>query len=414
MSATQRKPEPTDVEGELIYRFPLSYMNLELVPDNAISFGIKPLGVRLNWQKGKNLFSYIETSPLRPIAEATLGGQSFSLFLTHHEKKGQGKVTLWGERNGAKISAQIEGRNDQLTWAWNLESNIQVDSFTLHLPFAPGGTQVIQAPDSDRAVALWRNGIAITVALLGEGSLRVGERGLALYGRGTRTLGWELRVAPARTDSDVRNLLVTHLADMGDRQQQHSAVEANDLFGPMRQALAQLTDPNRLAKPSMDRLHYKECGRIIAGEGTDAARAAVALLGHYYLNGDDALRRQARLLAHGLCDFQVAEVESPHWGAFWDAMASERRFEDCHSDQTVGVVPTARASHGLHVLNTHFDTELMIRAANAAAQWLAAQDRYQWSSIGGALPYRRSPYSVWLSLGRRGDYDRPGRDLQGR
>lgn len=370
MSATRKNHETIDVDGELIYRFPLSHINLELVPDHAISFGVQPLGVRLNWQKGKNLFSYIETSPLRPIAEATLGGQSFSLFLTHHEKKGQGKVQLWGERNGARISALVEGRNDQLTWSWNLEGNVQVDSFTLHLPFAPGGTQVIQAPDSDQAVALWRSGVAITVALLGQGALRVGERGIALHGRGTRTLSWELRVAPARTDSDVRNLLVTHLAELGDRQQTLSDVEASDLFGPMRLAVAQLTDPNRLEKPSMDRLHYKEYGRIIAGEGTDAARAAVALLGHYYLTGDDALRRQARLLAHGLCDFQVAEVESPHWGAFWDAMATDRRFEDTSSGQTVGVVPAARASYGLHVLNAHFETELMVRGGQAAAQWL--------------------------------------------
>ncbi len=373
MSATRKKPDvpESDTEAELIYRFPLSGINLEIVPDNAVSFGIRTLGLRLNWQKGKTVFAYIETSALRPIAEATIDGQCFPIFLTRHEKRGMGKVALFGERNGAKITALVEGREDRLHWSWKVEGDVKIESLTLHLPFGAGGAQTIHAPDSDRALALWRHGIAATVASPGAGTLQTGERGIALRGEGCPALAWEIRFAPARTEPEVRDLLVAHLAELGDLSQEVASEEPLCLFGSMQAALVQLTDPKRLAKPALDRLHFREGDeRVAGGEGTDASRAACALLLHHYLTGDDALRRQARLLAHGLCDFQVNEVESPHWGAFWDAMNAERKLEDRQGGESVSVISSARAAQGLYVLNAHFETELMLRSALASAQWL--------------------------------------------
>jgi hypothetical protein len=345
-------------------------VNLEIVP-TAISFGTPSFGVRLNWHRGKSLFAFIETSPLRPIAEATIGGQLFPIFLTKHERRGMGKVALQGERSGVRFLALVEGREDRLVWSWTIEGESTVEAFTLHLPFAPGGAKTLWAPDSDRALALLRNGIGATVAPRGHGALLDGERGVALQTEGGRALTWELRFSPVKTEPELLDLLVTHLAERGDQDQESPPDEELPLSPLVQVALRQLTDPARLEKPSMDRLRYRDgAERVIGGEGADAARVASALLSHYYLTGDDALRRQARLLAHGLCDFQVSEVESPHWGAFWDVLGKDRTPQDRDGASTVGIVPAARASSGLHLLNSHFNTELMLRAALASAQWL--------------------------------------------
>ena len=359
-----------DPQEELLYRFPRSCVNLEIVPDIPGS-----LKVRLNWQKGKSFFAFLETSALRPLAEAVIQGQRFPIFIATCERRGAGKVALLGERAGVRFIALIEGEGDALTIRWSAEGG-EVDALTLHLPVAPGGARAIQAPDSDRALALWRNGVALTAVAAGGGTLGIVERGLTLFAPKSKALGWELKFAPARTEPEVRDALLIHLAERSDRAPVSGAEDVGPFFvGPlMVEALSLLVDTSRFEKPSMDRVFYRESAdgrtRLVGGEGTDAARAAGALLAHHYLTGDDALRRHARLLAHGLCDFQVTEVESPHWGAFWDALGPDRRPEDRLGERTLGIAAAARASRGLHVLNAHFETELLMRSALAAAQWL--------------------------------------------
>ena len=365
---TNLKNDTDEATAELIYRFPHSCVNLEIVPDLPGSFG-----VRWNWQKGKTFFPFLETSPLRPIAEALIHGQRFPLFFCAHERRGLGKIALIARRNGVSFTALVEGREDQLSFTWTAEGE-GLEALTLHLPLARGEATTLVAPDSDKAVAVWRNGVAATVAAGRSGTLTLAERGVSLFVEKPLSVSWEVHFCPARTEPEVRAALIAHLADRSDRLLATEEVlpfSARELMG---EALAVLSDESRMEKPSLDRRYYREgegdSRRYRVGEGADTARAAGALLAHYHLNGDDSYRRLARLLAHGLCDFQVTEVESPHWGAFWDAMDATRKPEDRHGAQTVGLAAAARASRGLHVLNAHFDTELLLRSGLAAAQWL--------------------------------------------
>ncbi len=128
-------------------------------------------------------------------------------------------------------------------------------------------------------------------------------------------------------------------------------------------------------KRGADRVVYRvqpgETGRAVCGDGADAALAAGALLGRFYLSGDDAVRRRARLAARGVCDFQINTEDSPHWGAIWDAQKRDKKtFEDFQGGTTISVAAAARAAKGLHVLHDHFGTEILSRTALGAAQWL--------------------------------------------
>jgi hypothetical protein len=208
-------------------------------------------------------------------------------------------------------------------------------------------------------------------------------RGADLSGNGV-TLRWESWLAPARTEAEARAALLHHAADIADRRQIPHAPEET-----VGGAFVRLVEENEKAlmadnavdKRGAEKVIYratpKSASFHLAGEGADTALIVGTLLGRYYMTGDDALRRRARLLTNGVCDFQVQTEESPHWGAVWDALKGKKEYTDCRGEQTVSVAATARASKGLHVAHAHFGKELMSRTALAAAQWLMLKmDRF--------------------------------------
>jgi hypothetical protein len=133
-------------------------------------------------------------------------------------------------------------------------------------------------------------------------------------------------------------------------------------------------------KKGVDRLAFKEQSqgagsgaRQVVGETVDAALAASSLMRRFLQTGDDALKRRARLLANGVCFFQVNEEESSHWGAIWDAVRGKGKntfYEDTNGERTLSVATTARAAKGLHLLYGHFGTERYQRTALTATHWL--------------------------------------------
>jgi hypothetical protein len=395
---------PPEGEREIVYRFPYSRTAIELVPDIGGSYRL-----RLHWHRGKTVIAPFETTALRPIAEVQLRGQRYPIFFTQHARRRREKVVLAGRRKTARsprctlrFLAFVEGREDRLTWTWRIgataaaletaaaaagDTKVSPDSVTLHLPFTPGRNRVISLADAP-ALAVWTGEIAVTiVARSPDLCLRAGERGIELsvpdasLGAGGVTLVWETRLLAARSEAETLDALVAHVADVADTDQIPPDTAAPFLTPLAQGALAALMADNRVEKRGVERLVYRarpgDGKRLVGGAGADSAQAACALLLHHYLCGDDALRRRARLLAHGLTDFQVSEVESPHWGALWDVLLQKSIYAAADGGRTLSLATAARTARGLHALHAHFGTDLMSRTALGAAQWLLLRmDRY--------------------------------------
>ena len=77
--------------------FPVGRVGLEMVPTHGGAFGL-----RLGWHRPKNIVPVFETTPLRPLGDVTLGGQTFPLFFTQHGKQKRGRIRLAGKRKTAK------------------------------------------------------------------------------------------------------------------------------------------------------------------------------------------------------------------------------------------------------------------------------------------------------------------------
>ncbi|MBB6049304.1 hypothetical protein [Armatimonas rosea] len=419
-------PPTLSEKQETLYRFPYSHTALELVPDNRDLFR-----VRLCWLRGKGIRAVFETTAFRPIAEVTLRGQTFPVYLNQHSRKKRDRIVLAGRRKTATASRAalrflvfIEGREDTLAWTWRVGATAPAlaatpltdtpDTIRLRLPFLPGQPQVFSLALGleERALAVWSKELVATLVSKTEGvSPEVRENAIELVhthaqlgGEGA-TLGWETRLALAKTEADVHQALRAHAALVADTRQRRAETHEPFLWELSTQAALGLMEEGRVRKRGVDRLSYcLDENRTAAGEGTDAALAATALLGRYYLTGDDALRRRARLLGRGVCDYQVTSEESPHWGAIWDVHWQERRFEDIHGQPTVSTAATARAATGLHILHAHFQTELLSRTAIGAAQWLLLRmdkDGFlqgeRFHEGGEALPHV-SPWAVGEAL----------------
>jgi hypothetical protein len=419
-NSTKRRSRKNDAENgpgeEIGYRFPYGRVALEPIPDTSGAYGTQgTYSLRLAWHRGKAVLPVFESTPLRPIALVTLGGQRYPVFLNQHSRKRRERVILGGKRKTAKsprcllrFVTVVEGREDRFSWLWriaatqaavelapkNNESGVE-DEVCLHLPFAPGKARVIQQAGVTNAYALWMNDIVATVAVgeasgvkegyLSEARLTYDERAftLILHGADLGGKGVSLRLetwfAQARTEAEARAALLLHAADIADRLQKPPAPETFPrLSGFLNELVLSgesvLNDDARIEKRGADKLAYKtKIGSTtlhVAGEGVDAALACTALLARFYMTGNDALRRRARLLANGVCDFQISTEESPHWGAIWDAHIAKKTYGDVVGGTTVSVATTARAAKGLFVCNAHFDRELMLRTALSATQWL--------------------------------------------
>lgn len=419
-------PPTLPERGEVLYKFPYSHAALELVPDNRDLFR-----VRLCWLRGKGLRSIFETTAFRPIAEVTLRGQTFPVYLNQHSRKRRDRIVLGGRRKTAtsaraflRFLVFVEGREDTLLWTWRVGATAPAlaaaplsdtpDTLRLRLPFLPGHPQIVTLTmgPGEQALAVWSKELVATLVSRTEGicpevrenAVELVATKVPLGGQGA-TLAWETRLAIGKTEADVHLALRQHAARVADTRQVPTTRHEPFLWELSTWATTGLMTEEHVRKRGVDRLSYcLDENRTVAGEGTDAALAATALLGRYYLTGDDALRRRARLLARGVCDYQVTSEESPHWGALWDVFYDERRFEDIHGQPTVSTTTTARAATGLHVLHAHFQTELLARTALGAAQWLLLRmdkdgflqgERFHES--GEALPHV-SPWAVGEAL----------------
>lgn len=444
------------------YRFPYSRVALETIPDGSGMLGTETtFGVRLFWQRGKATLPLVETTALRPIAQVTLNGQRYPVSLGQHGRKKRDRIVLAGRRKTARsprcalrFVCVVEGREDKLTWHWRIAATSAAiaydererakhpfgenvasapDEVALYLPFAPGKARIFTQAGVPNVQVLWMNDIAVSVAGINEDANGNGVPILEHTGRGFTltlrqqeeqapsllaghgvSLTWETWAAPARTEAEARAALLRHAADLADRAQITSLWEAGTLTALVTQNEAALMDANAVDKRGVDRLAFRAVGldgtpnpkRHAAGEGSDAALAACALLGRFYQTGDDALRRRARLVARDVCDFQIQDTESQHWGAVWDELAGKKHYGDIHGGKTVSVATTARTAKGLLIAHSHFDTEILSRTALAAAQWLLLRlDRdggypmERWNTDGPPSDdVARSPWVVGESL----------------
>ncbi|MBC8102759.1 MAG: hypothetical protein H7Z41_09250 [Cytophagales bacterium] len=443
---------PVSDANELVYRFPYCRSGIEIVPDIKGSFC-----TRLLWHKGKSVFALAESTPLRPLARVTLNSQRFDVFLNQHARKKRERILLAGRRKVAIRSGRaalrqvvsIEGREDRYLWRWRIGATAAamsvfaspeaeadpINEVSLFLPFAPGKAVVLSLPGATTGLVLWMNGIAMSVV---SGRCEGGEelpelshdaRGFQLTLRGARLGGdgiamqWESWLAPARTEAEARMALLRHLADAADRAQRTDET-AETVPAPGSppllkhlgdQAEAALMAEDAAEKKGIDRLIFRDrtslgkgSARHLAGETVDTALAAAALMGRVLQTGEDALRRRARLLANGICSFQVNEEESCHWGAIWDAVKGKGKsttYEDIAGERTLSVAVAARASKGLHILHRHFGVELYQRTALSAAQWLLLKmDRdglivgERFTEEGPPVEDRNSPWIVGEAL----------------
>ncbi|MES2461953.1 MAG: hypothetical protein V4671_15320 [Armatimonadota bacterium] len=413
-AAQEPKKESSSDSTEMIYRFPYCRSGVEIVPDIKGSFF-----TRLLWYKGKSVFPVVEPTPLRPLALVTLNSQRFDVFLNQHARKKRERILMAGRRKVAMRSARaalryvvsVTGREDRYQWLWRIGATAPAlsvfpspeaeadptNEVSLFFPFAPGKARVFSVPGSAQGLVLWVNDVALTVIsgdCTGAESLpelSYDAKGFQLtlrkanFGGSGVTLQWESWLSPARTEADAKAALLRHLAEAADRAQQTETGDdlsvANAIPLLKRrgdQAAAVLLSDEAVEKKGADRLLFRDTrtvggARHLAGETVDAALAACGLMGRFLQTGDDALRRRARLLANGVCFFQVNEEESSHWGAIWDAVRGKGKstiYEDVSGERTLSVATTARASKGLHLLHSHFGTEMYQRTALTAAHWL--------------------------------------------
>jgi hypothetical protein len=410
----ETKPSPET--PEMIYRFPYCRSGVEIVPDIKGSFI-----TRLLWYKGISVFSVVESTPLRPLARVTLNSQRFDVFLNQHARKKRERILLAGRRKVAMRSARaalryvvsVEGREDRYQWRWRIGATAPalnvfpspeaeaepVNEVSLFLPFAPGKGRVFSIAGSSPGLVLWVKDVALTVipgdcsGVENRPELTFDDKGFQLTlrqadfsGEGV-TVQWESWLMPARTEADAKAALLRHLADAADRAQQTECAESSPgavdsaplLKRRGDRAEAALLSDEAVEKKGADRLLFRDPSgrggdtRHLAGETVDAALAACGLMGRFLQTGDDALRRRARLLANGVCFFQVNEEESSHWGAIWDSVRGKGKntiYEDLSGERTLSVATTARTSKGLHLLHSHFGTERYQRTALTAAHWL--------------------------------------------
>ena len=163
-------PPPTILpEEEILYRFPHSHAALELLPDHKDLFR-----VRLCWLKGKGSRAVFESTACRPLAEVTLRGQTFPIYINQHSRKKRNQVLLAGRRKTTATSRAalrfllyVEGRQDTFLWTWRVGATAPAmaaraltdapDAARIRFPFLPGSHQVVMLSTGKggRALAVW-------------------------------------------------------------------------------------------------------------------------------------------------------------------------------------------------------------------------------------------------------------------
>jgi hypothetical protein len=400
----RQKPEPLpdlSVSAEMSYRFPHSKTVLEILPDMSETFN-----VRMVYYRGKTAIPIFQTTPLRSIAEIRCRGQHFPVFLRQHARKKRDKVLLGAKRRtssswraAVRCGVMITGREDRFTWFWRVTATAPALAMTvpteakdrapeairLQLPLAPGRTKLLTLPGAEGSgIVLLCNNVAVSViaqkqngvlplVTADESGVYLSLENADLAGNGS-AMSWETWFSPAKSEVEAISALARHLANAADRAQTPPTDTSPFLrrvteIGE-RELLRQDIIEKRGADKNAFRIGPHRSDVLIVGPGADAALTTQAILNRFLSCGDEMLKRRARLLANGICEFQNNVEESPHWGAIFDALVRKTEWGDLNGKRTVSFTTTARVAKGLQVLQSHFDVEMYERTALAAAQWL--------------------------------------------
>ncbi len=406
--AKERKPrkkaEPTPdfaLSAEMRYRFPFSKTELEILPDLPGTFCI-----RVAYHRGKTAIPVFQTTPRRSVAEIRCRGQHFPVFLRQHARKKRDRVLLGAKRKtstswraAVRCGVSVTGRADRFTWFWRVTATAPALAMTvpkeakdrapeavrLQLPFAPGRVKVLTLPGSEgRGMVALLNDVAVSViaqshdnilpiVTADESGLYLSLENADLSGNGT-VLSWETWLTYAKTDVEAVSALARHLADAADRAQTPPPSTNPFLRRITETAERELSRHDIIEKRGIDKNTFRigphRADVLLAGPGADAALTAHSLLNRFLSCGDEALKRRARLLANGVCEFQNNVEDSPHWGAIFDALVRKTEWGDLNGKRTVSFTTTARTAKGLQLLQSHFQVEMYERTALAAAQWL--------------------------------------------
>ena len=404
---TRKKAEPKEeipgltLSAEMGYRFPGSKAALEILPDMVGTFGL-----RLAYHRGKTAIPVFQTTPLRSIAEIRCRGQHFPVFLVQHARKKRDRVLLGVKRKTAsswkaavRCGVVVTGRDDRFTWFWRVTATTLAlaqpvakeakdrspEAIRLQLPFAPGKAKILTLPGAEgRGLVILLNDIAISViAQTLEGILPLvtaDQQGIYLScenadlaGNGT-VLSWETWLTYAKTEVEAISALGRHLAEAADQAQIPPTDTSPFLRRVIETGEREASRSDILEKRGLDKNVFRigphRADVLVVGPGVDAALTTQALLNRFLSSGDEMLKRRARLLANGICEFQNNKEDSAHWGAVYDALVRKTEWGDLDAKRTFSFTTTARTAKGLQLLQSYFHVDLYERTALAAAQWL--------------------------------------------
>ncbi|MBC7807759.1 MAG: hypothetical protein H7145_16625 [Akkermansiaceae bacterium] len=395
------RPQDLSVSAEMSYRFPHSKTALEILPDLPGTFC-----VRMAYHRGKTAIPVFQTTPLRSVAEIRCRGQHFPVFLRQHARKKRDRVLLGAKRRttlswraAVRCGVMVTGRDDRFTWFWRVTATAPAlamavsteakdrapEAIRLQLPFAPGRAKLLTLPGAEgHGIVLLNNDVAVSIFAQKQNGvlplLTADENGVYLSlenadlaGVGS-TISWETWFTYAKTEVEAVSALAVHLADAADRAQIPPTATPPFLRRVTESAERELSRQDIIEKRGADKNAFRigphRADVLLVGPGADAALTTLAILNRYLSCGDEMLKRRARLLANGICEFQNNIEESPHWGAFFDALVRKTEWGDLNGKRTVSFTTTARIAKGMQVLQSHFEVELYERTALAAAQWL--------------------------------------------
>lgn len=357
------------------------------------------MAVSARGRGGKVLTNLLATTALRPLATVTLGGESFPLTISWHERKRGGLVCFGGERkmglDGKQLAWEMHWRPDAAVpgQVW-VEMRAQATPrragdlhLSLHLPLHRPDVWALGAAalrgHCAQAVHSAYAGHAVQFTCLEEEAGWDDERSSFELTRprfplgGGKTLKLGLSFQPTKDPTETRAALVTQYAALADATLH--PIEGLPDWDPA-QVAARLSDPAQYATQGAERLYL----RLPLGE-TDEPKvfhggcphypleALLALWNWHRFHPHDDVPRLVRYGASGIAaDFQVMGrdgAHEPNKGAFWDRLSSGLP-SDGADGQTHGLAANARIARALFGLHEATGEPLLRRSALNVCQWL--------------------------------------------
>lgn len=222
--------------------------------------------------------SLLESTAFRPLAEVTLRGQTFPVYLNQHSRRKRDRVYLAGRRKTASIPRAalrylvgVEGHDDTLTWTWQVGATLPAmevpcltaapDAVRLRLPFLPGlpAVTTLSLGERGQAVAVWASELVVTLLSKTPGvwpeqresAVELFLSDANLKGSGT-TLVWETRLAPARSEAEVHRALREHAAQVADSLQVRLPYTEPFLWNLSTAATVPLMEEERVRKRGVE------------------------------------------------------------------------------------------------------------------------------------------------------------------